>query len=127
MPSIMWHIPRYPENELPTSCPSDPRFMGICCFDTATSISLSKIRDLIEDVKKLVPLQPEAFCGLDRYNGILVRYITTSTAYLGKDEDIIEFDMLYYRSKDPMPPRIYQEILEDIDQIALLKCARLPH
>ncbi|XP_027177196.1 probable truncated L-gulonolactone oxidase 7, mitochondrial [Coffea eugenioides] len=101
--------------------------MGLYYLDTAISISWSKIKDIIENVKKFVALQPEAFCGLDLYNGIHVRHITISTAYLGKDEDVIEFDKLYYRSKDPMPPSIYQDILEEIDQIALFKCARLPH
>ncbi|XP_027095565.2 probable L-gulonolactone oxidase 6 [Coffea arabica] len=115
------------EDALATSCPWDPRIKGLYFFYTAISISLSKTKDFIEDVKKLVALQPEAFCGLDLYIGILMRYVTASTAYLGKDEDVVEFDMIYYRSKDPMSPRIYQDILEEIEQLALFKYGGLPH
>nr|XP_027099183.1 probable truncated L-gulonolactone oxidase 7, mitochondrial [Coffea arabica] len=110
-----------------TACSWDPRVNGPYFFSTAISISLSNAKDFIQDVKKLVALQPNGLCGVDLYIGFLARYVTRSSAYLGKEEDSIEFDISYYRSKDPMAPRIYEDILEEIEQMALFKYGGLPH
>ncbi|KAG8374782.1 hypothetical protein BUALT_Bualt10G0031500 [Buddleja alternifolia] len=78
-------------------------------------------------VQKLVALEPKSMCLLDLYNGILVRYVTTSSAYLGKQEDALDFDITYYRSKDALTPRLFEDILEEIEQIAVFKYKALPH
>ncbi|KAK4721220.1 hypothetical protein R3W88_011453 [Solanum pinnatisectum] len=109
------------------SCPWDHRVKGLFFHQTTFTISLSKVKGFIEDVQRLVALEPKALCVLDLYNGILMRYVTTSNAYLGKQEDSLDFDITYYRSKDPMSPRLFEDFLEEIEQLAFFKYGALPH
>jgi len=108
-------------------CPWDSRIKGEFFHQTAFSIALSVVKNFIEDVKKLVELEPKAFCGIEMYNGILMRYVKASSAYLGKQEDAVDFDITYYRSKDPMAPRLYEDIIEEVEQIGIFKYGGLPH
>lgn len=110
-----------------TACPWDPRVKGLFFHQTTFSISLPKVKSFILDVQNLVALEPKALCGLDLYNGILMRYVTASSAYLGKQEDALDLDITYYRSKDPLTPRLYQDILEEVEQLAVFKYGALPH
>ncbi|KAE8723253.1 L-gulonolactone oxidase 5 [Hibiscus syriacus] len=115
------------EDALITACGWDPRIKGEFFHQTTFSVSLSVVKSFIEDVQKLVAMDPKSLCGLELYNGILMRYVKASTAYLGNQEDAIDFDISYYRSKDPTVPRLYQDILEEIEQMALFKYGALPH
>ncbi|KAJ9537151.1 hypothetical protein OSB04_029884 [Centaurea solstitialis] len=110
-----------------TVCPWDSRVKGLFYHQTAFSIGLSNVKSFIEDMQKLMNLVPKSLCGLDQYNGILMRYVTRSNAYLGKQEDAIDFDITYYRSTDPKIPRLYEDILEEIEQMAIIKYGGLPH
>ncbi|XP_061372900.1 probable L-gulonolactone oxidase 6 [Gastrolobium bilobum] len=110
-----------------TSCPWDFRVKGEFFHQTTFTIGLSVVKNFIEDVQKLVELEPEGFCGVEIYNGILMRYVKASSAYLGKQEDAIDFDITYYRSKDPMTPRLYEDIIEEVEQLGIFKYGGLPH
>ncbi|KAJ1414756.1 L-gulonolactone oxidase, plant [Sesbania bispinosa] len=115
------------ENVKVTSCPWDSRVKGEFFHQTTFSIGLSMVKNFIEDVQKLVELEPKGFCGMEIYNGILMRYVKASSAYLGTQEDAIDFDITYYRSKDSMTPRLYQDIIEEVEQIGIFKYGGLPH
>ncbi|CAH9148453.1 unnamed protein product [Cuscuta epithymum] len=110
-----------------TACPWDPRVKGLFFHQTTFSISLSKVKGFIQDVQKLASLDTRSLCVVGLYNGILMRYVTASNAYLGKQDNAIDFDITYYRSKDPTAPRLYQDVLEEIEQLAVFKYGALPH
>ncbi|KAI5598923.1 hypothetical protein BDE02_02G163800 [Populus trichocarpa] len=116
-----------PEDALITACPWDSRIKGEYFFQATISISLSVVKSFIQDVQNLVKLEPRALCGLEQYNGILMRYVKASSAYLGKEDDALDFDMTFYRNKDPTKPRLYEDIYEEIEQLAVFKYGGLPH
>ncbi|XP_016704358.2 probable truncated L-gulonolactone oxidase 7, mitochondrial [Gossypium hirsutum] len=72
-------------------------------------------------------MDPKSLCGLELYNSVLMHYVKASSAYLGKQEYVVDFDITCYKSKDPMAPKLYQDVLEKIEQMALFKYDALPH
>nr|POE55948.1 putative l-gulonolactone oxidase 6 [Quercus suber] len=110
-----------------SACAWDRRVNGAFFHQTTFSISLFLAKSFIQDVQKLIEMEPKAMCCVELYNGILMRYVKASSAYLGKQEDAVDFDITYYRSKNPMTPRLYEDILEEVEQLALFKYGALPH
>ncbi|XP_050214803.1 L-gulonolactone oxidase 3 [Mercurialis annua] len=116
-----------PEARIDTSCAWDPRIKGLFFYESTTIFPASKFRDFIRDVKKLRDIKPENFCGVDIYNGLLIRFIKASDAYLGQSEDSVVVDFNYYRADDSSTPRMNQDVWEEIEQMAFFKYGAKPH
>ncbi|CAL9079610.1 unnamed protein product [Musa textilis] len=118
---------RSAEDNLLTACVWDPRFAGLFYHQTTISSPFTTIADFIAVVKKLRDAHPDALCSTELYLGFFMRFVRNSTAYLGKTDDVVDIDITYYRSKDPKQPRLYEDVLEEIEQMALFKYNGLPH
>ncbi|XP_020886881.1 LOW QUALITY PROTEIN: probable L-gulonolactone oxidase 6 [Arabidopsis lyrata subsp. lyrata] len=115
------------EDGLATACPWDSRIHGQFFHQTTFTIPIESVKEFISDIKTLVKIEPKALCGLNFYNGVLIRYVQPSFAYLGIEFEGMEFEFTYYRSRDPLMPRMYEDFFEDIEQIGLFKYGGLPH
>ncbi|XP_028779783.1 probable L-gulonolactone oxidase 6 isoform X2 [Neltuma alba] len=115
------------EDGLRTICPFDSRLKLYFFHETSITVPLSKVSSFIKDVEKLVELEPKALCTLELKGGLLLRYIKASSAYLGTTEDSLDFDFVYYKSKNPLVPRLFEDIFEEIEQMGLFKYGALPH
>ncbi|KAI3967254.1 hypothetical protein MKX01_016300 [Papaver californicum] len=105
-----------PNDGLATACPTDPRVKSEFYHQLAFSIDCQKLN-----------LKPKAFCNVELYNGILMRYVKASSSYLGKQEDALDFDITYYRSTNPSTPQLFEDVFEEIEQIAAFKYQGIPH
>ncbi|XP_010496261.1 PREDICTED: probable L-gulonolactone oxidase 6 [Camelina sativa] len=115
------------EDALATACPWDSRIHGQFFHQTTFTIPLRNVKAFISDIQSLVKIEPKALCGLDLYNGVLIRYVQPSFAYLGIEFEGMEFEFTYYRSRDPLMPRMYEDFFEEIEQMGLFKYEGLPH
>ncbi|VAI73539.1 unnamed protein product [Triticum turgidum subsp. durum] len=117
-----------PEDGLNTSCPWDPRVRGSFSQNTDFSIALSKAPAFVAEMQRLRDLSPDTFCaGIDTRFGVLIRYVKASSAYLGKPEDSVDFDIVSYRSRTDGMPRAHADVVDEIEQMALHKYGGLPH
>ncbi|XP_074276512.1 L-gulonolactone oxidase 3 [Silene latifolia] len=113
---------------LDLTCAWDPSIKGLFFYETTAIFPASKFGDFVRDVKKLRDVtSPQKLCGIDIYNGILVRFIKASNAYLGQIEDSVVIDFNYFRADDPKLPRLNQDVLEEIEQMAFIKYGARPH
>uniref|UniRef100_A0A1D1YZ68 L-gulonolactone oxidase n=1 Tax=Anthurium amnicola TaxID=1678845 RepID=A0A1D1YZ68_9ARAE len=119
---------RSKEDGLLTVCGWDPRVKGQFFYQTTVSIPMQSFSAFVADVKKLRELRPKSMCGPDLNSGLLMRFIRNSTAYLGKTSDAVDVDMIYFRHRDdPGQPRLDEDVMEEVEQMALFKYAGLPH
>ncbi|XVF89195.1 hypothetical protein PTKIN_Ptkin19aG0110700 [Pterospermum kingtungense] len=117
-----------PAIRIDSSCAWDPRIKGLFFFESTAIFSATKFGNFIRDVKKLRDLsKPESFCGIDIYDGFLIRYIKASQAYLGQSEDSIAMDFSYFRADDTFTPRLNQDVMEEVEQMAFFKYGARPH
>jgi FAD-dependent oxidoreductase len=108
-------------------CLWDPRVRSLFFYNSGFSIALSKAPAFIADIQKLRDLNPRALCNLDAKLGVLTRYVSASSAYLGKTEDSIEFDITYYRSYTRGASRAHSDVIDELEQLALGKYDAIPH
>lgn len=110
-----------------TTCAWDPTIKGLFFFETTAIFAASSFADFIRHVKQLRDLNPDNFCGVDMYNGFLIRFIRASQAYLGQDEDSVAVDFNYFRANQPLTPRVNQDVWEEVEQMAFFKYGARPH
>ncbi|XP_054788983.1 L-gulonolactone oxidase 3-like [Prosopis cineraria] len=107
--------------------PSGSRLInGLFSYESAAMFSASTFGDFVCDGKKLRDLNPQNLCGLDIYNGFLIRFIKASNAYLGQSQDSVVIDFNYYRADDPSTPSLIVEVWEG-GGVAFFKYGAKPH
>ncbi|XAR70887.1 L-gulonolactone oxidase [Bertholletia excelsa] len=110
-----------------TTCAWDPRIKGLFFYETTAIFPASKFANFIRDVKRLRDLNPNNFCGIDIYNGLLIRFIKASDAFLGQTEDSVVVDFNYFRADEASTPRLNQDVIEEVEQMAFFKYGARPH
>ncbi|PUZ51389.1 LOW QUALITY PROTEIN: hypothetical protein GQ55_6G181300 [Panicum hallii var. hallii] len=113
------------DDGLQSVCYWDSRIRGPFVYNSGFSVPLSRAPAFVADVQRLRDLNPQAFCALG-VSGVLMRYVRASTAYLGKP-DSIAVDIDYYRSYASGVPRAHADVIDEMEQMELLKYGGVPH
>uniref|UniRef100_A0A0E0KPE7 L-gulonolactone oxidase n=1 Tax=Oryza punctata TaxID=4537 RepID=A0A0E0KPE7_ORYPU len=115
------------EDGLISTCLWNGRVRGHHFYNSGFSIALSRAPAFVADVARLRDLNPAAFCQIDSKMGLLMRYVRASSAYLGKAEDSVDFDVTFYRSYARGAPRAHADVFDEVEQMALYKHGGVPH
>lgn len=116
-----------PSTRTDITCAWDPRINGLFFYETTAIFPATKFAEFIREVKTLRELKIDNFCGVDMYNGFLIRFIKASGAYLGQAEDSVVVDFNYYRADNASTPRLNQDVWEEVEQMAFFKYGAKPH
>ncbi|KAI5063789.1 hypothetical protein GOP47_0020459 [Adiantum capillus-veneris] len=109
------------------TCKWDPRLEGIFYHHTAVAIPLASVADFVRDVKRLREINPQGMCVLNMFGGIHVRFVASSDAFLGDKVDSAVFELVYYRARDGKQGRLFQDVMEEIEQMMVFKYMGKPH
>lgn len=101
-----------------TVCEWDRRVNHKLYFNVELRIPLSRLRELMIDVKKLRDLNPKMLCD---NNGIHIRSIKKSEAYLGPKEDVVAFELTLHRPRKAGTPKWNEDVYQEIEQIVIEK------
>ncbi|GLJ06035.1 hypothetical protein SUGI_0030610 [Cryptomeria japonica] len=101
-------------------CAWDRRVNSRLSFDLEIRVPLSRAPDAIKDIKKIRDLNPNALCAVEG-SGIIMRTIKKSEAYLGPPEDMVTFEVAYYRSREAYVPKSNMDIYQEIEQLLIEK------
>ncbi|KAK4756579.1 hypothetical protein SAY87_006706 [Trapa incisa] len=109
------------------TCAWDPRIDGLSFYESTAIFPARDFGAFVKDVKQLRDQNPQNFCGLDIYNGLLIRFVKGSKAALGQGEDSIVVDFNYYRAGKATTPRLREDVFEEVEQMAFFRHAARPH
>ncbi|GLJ49581.1 hypothetical protein SUGI_1051630 [Cryptomeria japonica] len=93
-------------------CSWDRRADGVKGFDVEIYVPLKNAKHAILDVKKVRDLNPQALCELEFQDGISMRSVKKSEAYLGHSEDVFTFELEYLRKEqweEPSGTRMFMK------------------
>ncbi|CAN6324040.1 unnamed protein product [Urochloa humidicola] len=110
-----------------STCAWDASVRGSFFYNSGFSVGLSKAPAFMANLQRLRDLNPRAFCGLEGKLGVLMRYVKASSAFLGKAEDSLDFDVVYYRSYADGALRRHADVVDEMEQMALRKYGAVPH
>lgn len=102
-------------------CSWDRRVGGVKGHDDEIYVPLRRVRDAILDIKRIRDMNPQALCELEIVEGVSMRTIKKSKAYLGLSEDVITFEFEYLRSQDAETPKWNMDVYEEIQQMLVEK------
>ncbi|GLJ25482.1 hypothetical protein SUGI_0487870 [Cryptomeria japonica] len=101
-----------------TICSWDRRVHSSLFFDVELRVPLSRLREAMEDIKKLRDLDPQKMC-----DGTIIpmRSIKKSEVYLGPTEDQVTIELLTYRPREAGTPKWNEDVYQEIEQMVIEK------